>query len=406
MEIVKVINSYKKKFWWGISLEVSSSTIILLVLLDLAFIQQIPSLKKYLIAIGFFGLSISIVLRLVTYIALRPLEEKSIQRIDPVLLLMGKGLDLYGFLEMVTDSTQSVQQRIDQIEKEILELDAKIHETTTDMDNVFQIVTQLANQEVILMDDVGKTSEEIHFMFEIVNSVIDEIDSRNDNMKNLVEMSQAGGEKVQKTNAIIKSISEKADDTLKLVDFINNITKETNLLAINAAIEASHSDSEGKGFAVIADEMKKLAVLTSQKAKEVTKLLRDNTDDYKYAHKASDESGEAFQFISSQIHIISGTIAEVVQTIGELKSRGGDVIKKAEILDKSAEAVKNSSGEVYGEIVAINETLGFIGELSAKLKDEVQKIVRLQKSIAEKSAIVQEIALKINQETDEFLGLD
>jgi hypothetical protein len=192
---------------------------------------------------------------------------------------------------------------------------------------------------------------------------------------------------------------------LKLIDFINNITKETNLLAINAAIEASHSDSEGKGFAVIADEMKKLAILTSQKAKEINKLMKGNIEDYQFASKVSEESGEAFQFISSEIHIISGTIAEVVQTISELKNRGGVVIEKAEKLDKSASMVKDSSGEVYGEIVFVNNTLESINEQSERVREQIKEISKLQIGITKLADNVFEIAKTINSKTDEYLGM-
>jgi methyl-accepting chemotaxis protein len=117
---------------------------------------------------------------------------------------MGNGLDLYGFIDEILDSTKLVLKQIEMISSEIEELDQKIHSTNDDMGRIFQIVTQLANQEVSLMDDVGKTSEEIRFMFDVVNTVIFEIDSRNENMKNLVQMSRTGGEKVQRTNTLIR----------------------------------------------------------------------------------------------------------------------------------------------------------------------------------------------------------
>ncbi|MCC5816082.1 MAG: chemotaxis protein [Leptospira sp.] len=324
---------------------------------------------------------------------------------DPILLLSGYGLDLYDLVDEIGQITEEVNKRLISINEQADLLDEKIRQTNEDMGNIFQIVTQLANQEVTLIDDVGKTSGEITFMFEIVNSVIEEIDSRNENMQNLVKMSQTGGEKVKRTNLLIKNISDKAGDMMKMVDFINRITKETNLLAINAAIEASHSDNEGKGFAVIADEMKKLAVLTSQKAKEISKLMQTNVEDYQEAHIASQSSGEAFQFISSEIHLVSGTIAEVVQTIGELKQRGGDVLAKAEVLDQSAMAVKNSSGEVYGEIVNVNDTLNTITELSESVKFSVKEIAELEKTITRKTEKVHQLTKQINTETDRFLGV-
>jgi methyl-accepting chemotaxis protein len=379
------------------------SLLVIFSLIAFCQFQNVPYLLPISSFLGFF------ITLLGLYISLkkRPLgalgEERSWT--DPILLLSGYGLDLYDLVDEIGQITDEVNKRLVSIKEQADLLDEKIRQTNEDMGNIFQIVTQLANQEVTLIDDVGKTSDEITFMFEIVNSVIEEIDSRNENMQNLVKMSRTGGEKVIKTNLLIKNISDKAGDMMKMVDFINKITKETNLLAINAAIEASHSDNEGKGFAVIADEMKKLAVLTSQKAKEISKLMQTNVEDYNEAHIASQSSGEAFQFISSEIHLVSGTIAEVVQTIGELKQRGGDVLKKAQILDQSALAVKDSSGEVYGEIVNVNDTLNTITELSDSVKTSVKEIAELEKTITQKTEKVHQLSKQINTETDRFLGV-
>lgn len=328
------------------------------------------------------------------------------QKTDPILLLMGKGLDLYAFLDSIRFSSADVHRRLDSIEEEIKNLDSKVEGTKQDMDRIFAIVTQLANQEVSLMDDVGKTSGEIRYMFEIINLVVQEIEARNKNMHTLMQRSEEGNEKAGITNQLIRSVSSKSNEMLKMVDFINKVTKETNLLAINAAIEASHSGEESKGFAVIADEMKKLALLTSQKAKEVSSLMKGNVNYYIQATQVSEESGKSFQFIAEEIRQISGTIAEVVQTISEIKSRGSKVIQIAETMDKSAEAVRNSSGEVYGEIVAVNETLTELSDLSQKVKQEIHIISELHREILTNTELIHEEAKKINDRTDQYLGFE
>lgn len=324
---------------------------------------------------------------------------------DPILILTGRGLDLYEFSEKLENDLYTLYRKTQSIAQEIRNLNEIIDKAYGDMERIFQVVTRLASQEVSLMDTVGSTSGEIQFMFDVVNSVISEIDSRNENMKNLVNRSRYGGEKVQKTNSIIQQISEKSDYMLRMVDFINKITKETNLLAINAAIEASHSDKEGKGFAIIADEMKKLATQIGEQAKEITKVMKENIENFKEAHLASLESGEAFHAIASEIHIISGTIAEVVQTIQELKNRGNIVLATAKELDSTAEAVKNTSGEVYGDIVEMNNLLSSITDLSSRIKADIEVIEKLQKENRKLNEKIKNLVIEINQETDKFLGV-
>lgn len=324
------------------------------------------------------------------------------QTVDPVLLLSKCGIDINDFSDTLLQHCSSVKDRMETITNHILDLNDKIHTTGQDINNVYKIVSQLALEEVKLMDAVGKTSEEINIMFDIVNIVIAEIQSRNETMENLVFLSKDGRLKVEDTNKTIKKFSESSGSILKLIDLINGVSKETNLLAINAAIEATHSGSEGKGFTVIADEIGKLSTMTANNAKQITKILKENVSDYGKAEKLGIESGNAFQFIANEIHIVHGTIAEVIQSIQELKSRGGAILSKAKTLDDVAERVRDTSGEVYGEIITIHTNLEDIQTLSDTIQKECEDIRDGQQDIFQLSATMKKKLSEISNETNNF----
>ncbi|XDD44438.1 methyl-accepting chemotaxis protein [Leptospira sp. WS60.C2] len=333
----------------------------------------------------------------------RSYNEPTVLATDPILLLAGNGIDIYEYSEVLLDNCSDLQKRLDTIGENIQVLDTKIHGTGRDLDRIYQIVTKLATEEVTLMEAVGKTSEEINIMFEIVNIVIAEIQGRSETMQNLVRLSNEGKRKVGDTNTTIQKISESSGNILKLIDFINGVSKQTNLLAINAAIEATHSGSEGKGFTVIADEIKNLSTVTANNAKQISKILGENVNDYKRAEKLGIESGDAFQYISSEIHIVHGTIAEVVQSIQELKARGGAILSKAKTLDDVAERVRDTSGEVYGEIVNINANLDEIQTLSDTIQKECDEIRLAQQSILKTTETLRSKILSIHKKTDDLL---
>lgn len=330
-------------------------------------------------------------------------NESNKTQADPVLMLSGLGIDIYEYSENLLDTCSDLHKRLDSIGDHIIDLNEKIQTTGKDIDRVYQIVSQLATEEVKLMEAVGKTSEEINIMFDIVNIVIAEIQSRNETMENLVHLSQDGRKKVNDTNTTIQRISESSGNILKLIDFINGVSKQTNLLAINAAIEATHSGSEGKGFTVIADEIKNLSTVTANNAKQISKILNENVTDYKRAEKLGIESGDAFQFIAGEIHIVHGTIAEVVQSIHELKSRGGAILSKAKTLDDVAERVRDTSGEVYGEIVTINGNLDEIQSLSNTIQNECEEIRSAQQDILKTTEVLRSKIQNIHRTTDKIL---
>ncbi|MGE8723156.1 methyl-accepting chemotaxis protein [Leptospira terpstrae] len=363
------------------------------------------------------GISISILVATLLFISLYfflltkkrkkfvSLLNTKTKTIDPVILLSELGINIQEYSDSLLQNFSSLNQRMETISIHIVDLNEKIHTAGQDIDRVYQIVSQLATEEVKLMDAVGKTSEEIDIMFEIVNIVIGEIQNRNETMENLVFLSKDGRVKVGDTNKTIKKFSESSGNILKLIDLINGVSKETNLLAINAAIEATHSGSEGKGFTVIADEIGKLSTMTANNAKQITKILKENISDYGKAEKLGFESSNAFQFIADEIHIVHGTIAEVIQSIQELKSRGGAILSKAKTLDDIAERVRDTSGEVYGEIVTLHSNLVDIQGLSETIHMECEEIRNSQQTILQfTEALRKQLSVTTNP-TDEILNL-
>ncbi|MCZ8156249.1 MAG: methyl-accepting chemotaxis protein [Leptospira sp.] len=333
----------------------------------------------------------------------RKIIEPLYLRPDPVILLTAVGIDLEDFSHAIQLSLGSFDDFLRDIERDLADLNQNIASMGNDIGTVYTIVSKLANEEVTLMDAVGKMSEEIDIMFSIVNLVIDEIDGRNKTMRALVERSSEGGKKVSKTSETIERLSESSGGILKLIDYINGVSKETNLLAINASIEATHSGSEGKGFTVIADEIRKLATQTAQNAREITKLLSKNISDYSLASEASNESGEAFVYISEQIKEVHGTIAEVVQSISELKTRGNIILSRAKSLDEIAARVRDTSGEVYGEVITINQSLEEAQTLSEKISKECKEMAEAKNWLNRLTNKMQDRINQIRVETDAFI---
>lgn len=333
----------------------------------------------------------------------RMFEEESRSIIDPLLLLQTRGINLYDLLEECNQIAMLAISNSEEILDDIDALNKKVQQSNEEIGKIFVIASSLAMEEVKLMDAFGVSTNEMNTMFEIIEAVIFEIDAKSENMQSMVNLGKDGQKKVSDTYDALDRMSKNTEGIMKLIDFINKVSKETNLLSINAAIEAAHSGDKGKGFAVIADEIKKLADETSINSKKIGDILRTNFHDFKEVRVLSKESGDSFNTISSEIHVVMGTIAEVVQTISELKNRGSDIIRKAETLSAIADTLKSSSGEVYGQVASVNDLIQEVVELSEHVNDKAKWIEGSQRNLADVTSKFIEKINSIHIQTDQNL---
>jgi methyl-accepting chemotaxis protein len=162
----------------------------------------------------------------------------------------------------------------------------------------------------------------------------------------LVRSAQEGRDQLGDSVTAIRAISRASSEILEVIAVIESIASRTNLLAMNAAIEAAHAGDYGKGFAVVADEIRKLAEETNENSLMIKESLSGNTEQMQRAVATNETTAESFGQVIDRIGEVNTAIHEIIQGMSELGTGAGEITQAVANLQDLNRRVNASTDEM------------------------------------------------------------
>ena len=189
------------------------------------------------------------------------------------------------------------------------------------------------------------------------------------------ELARKASQTAHEADTTISALSESADQVGQIVELIQTIAQRTNLLALNASIEAARGGEAGRGFAVVASEVKELAAQTSKATQDVAEQIREMQD-------TTGASVGALRAISKQIDQLESTAVSIAAAVDQQSVAGQDLARSIDVAARGTDEVNNSISKVRETALstgaAASQVLSSANELeeqAATLRGQVSEFI-------------------------------
>ncbi|MDR0689838.1 MAG: methyl-accepting chemotaxis protein [Spirochaetaceae bacterium] len=279
--------------------------------------------------------------------------------------LFNIGSELAENMSQTAAAIQEITVNIQNFKNQAIDQSASVEKTTATMEQVTHNIDRMGTSVEMQIESVSQASGAIEEMFANIQSVIQTLVKNTDNVDHLTLSSEEGRTSLQTVAADIQEIARESEGLLQINGVMQTIASQTNLLAMNAAIEAAHAGEAGKGFAVVADEIRKLAESSSDQSKIISGVLKKIKDSIDKIINSTNIVLEKFEFIDSSVQTVSVQEANIRSAMEEQGQGSKQILDAVKNLSMLTQNVKQSSAiimEGSGQVIKESKNLELVTE--------------------------------------------
>lgn len=235
------------------------------------------------------------------------------------------GAKLTSYMGEVVVAIDQITQKISHVSKQVGDQNSNVQETATSVEEITGNINSLNKVIVVQASNVEESSATIEQMIANIEAINKSIIQVKLKVSELVKSSNDGQGRIDTVVEMMEVVSEQSTTLMDTNSVISDISTQTNLLSMNAAIEAAHAGEAGKGFAVVADEIRSLALLSSEQAKFVEENLTETRNSIIKIATGVKYASTSFHEIQDNVQIVDRLVEEVNDATQE-QAKGGEQV--------------------------------------------------------------------------------
>jgi methyl-accepting chemotaxis protein len=311
--------------------------------------------------------------------------ERSETNMDAIGALSGK-------VDEMRAAADAALGAVSRIEARLAELNRTADGATTEALSIGDRVADFNRHIQTEASAQEESAASVNQMVASVASVSDSARNRRDGLSGLRGTAEEGERRLSSLLEAIRRMEGSVGSIRDMIGVINKIASSTNLLAMNAAIEAAHAGDAGRGFAVVADEIRGLAEGSARNAKEIGVKLKDVVTAITEAASEGARTGESFSGVKREIDQAIGSFDEIAAAMKELSEAGRQILETVRALNEASQGLREGGAAIAAAQGKLIELQGLAKEGVAVALDDAKAVAERARGLISASSSVSDVA--------------
>ena len=312
---------------------------------------------------------------------------------------LGKSSELSSSAEETAAATVEIEQNVRSIKERISELGGRFNSSRAALAKINESLELLKRHSDEQTELVGQSGQAVGAMVSSIRGVAGIIEARSASMGTLKEAARGGSEPIEETERSFQLVARNIESIEEMTGIISGISSQTNLLAMNAAIEAAHAGDSGRGFAVVSDEIRKLAESSAASADTIEKSLKDLVAAIKATGDRVRDSGSSFDRVRGEVDAVGASFREITASTEELDAGTAQITGSSSELGRASADIRANIADVSSAYAQILGDLSTIGDTILEVSSGMDEIATGATEIREAVGSIEDSAIALKEET-------